>query len=60
LPSYRRQLARNIGGDWNCCWKLKRTEYLERHAKLRRRAEDSIKPDVRKTASENKRQMEPA
>jgi hypothetical protein len=44
--------------------KLKRTEYLridqERHARLRRRAEDSIKPDVSKTASENERQMEPA
>jgi hypothetical protein len=39
--------------------KLKRTEFLrmneERQAKLRRRAEYSIKPDVRKTTSENER-----
>jgi hypothetical protein len=43
--------------------KLKRKVYIrigqEKHAKLRSGAEDRIKPDVRKTASENERQMEP-
>jgi hypothetical protein len=44
--------------------KLKRAEYLridqEQHAKLERRAGNSVTPDVRKTASGNERHMEPA